>query len=87
MPEEVQDALVEALCQAEAGWQQAAGPVRLDLATAVSGEVRGHKRLELMGTCLCLTITLGNAQREPAVLLQEIRSTDPPLLRLLAKGL
>jgi hypothetical protein len=126
-PEEVQDALVEGLSLADAGWKEAAGPVRLDLAVAPSGEViarlvprrprigrraewsfnagdiltlllqscrrnriplplRGHKRLELMGTCLCLTITMGNAQVEPEVLLQEIRYMDPSLLPLLARG-
>jgi hypothetical protein len=48
--------------------------------------LRGHKRLELMATCLCLTITLGNAQVEPEVLLQEIRYMDPGLLPLLSRG-
>lgn len=48
---------------------------------------RGHKRLELMGTCLCLTITLSNAQVEPEALLQEVRYMDPTLLPLLARGL
>jgi hypothetical protein len=127
-PEEVQHALVEGLALADPGWPDAAGPVRLDLATAASGEViarlvprrpqpgrrgnwsfnagdiltmllqscrrnriplplRGHKRLELMGTCLCLTISMGNAQVEPEVMLQEIRYMDPALLPLLARGL
>ncbi len=125
-PEEVLDALVAGMILAEPGWQATAGRVRLDMATAPSGEVmarlvpqkprpgprahwsftagdilaillqtcrrnriplplRGHKHLELMGTCLCLTILLGDAQTMPDVRLHEIRYTDPALAPLLAR--
>ncbi|NKE44305.1 hypothetical protein HB662_05915 [Roseomonas frigidaquae] len=126
-PEEVLDALVAGMMLAQPGWRNTAGPVRLDMATAPSGEViarlvpqkprpgprahwsftagdilaillqtcrrnriplplRGHKQLELMGTCLCLTIMMGDAETVPEVRLQQIRYVDPALGPLLARG-
>ncbi|WP_439596406.1 hypothetical protein [Falsiroseomonas sp.] len=125
-PEEVMEMLAEAMILADPGWQAAAGMVRLDMATAPSGEViarlvpqkprrgqraawsftagdilaimlqtcrrnrlplplRGHKRLELMGTSLCLTISMGEVQGGPEVMLQEVRYLDPGLAPLLAR--
>ncbi|MBU8539330.1 hypothetical protein [Falsiroseomonas tokyonensis] len=125
-PEEVLDMLVEAMTLADSGWPAATGPVRLDMATAPSGEViarlvpqkqrrgqraawsftagdmlavilqacrrnrlplplRGHKRLELMGASLCLTISMGETIGGPEVMLHEVRYIDPGLAPLLAR--
>ncbi|MBU8547106.1 MULTISPECIES: hypothetical protein [Roseomonadaceae] len=125
-PQEVLEALSEGMALADPGWASGTGRMRLDMATATSGEVicrlvphpprpggrpgwtfqapdmlamllqacrrrriplprRGHKRLELMGTSLCLTVTLGDASAEPEVRSHEIRYTDPALAPLLAR--
>ncbi|NKC32277.1 hypothetical protein [Falsiroseomonas selenitidurans] len=124
--EEVQVALAEGLAAADPGWARANPRVRLDMATAPSGEVvarlvppaprpgrrrdwtfqatdilplllqacrrhriplplRGQKRLEMLGSGLCLTVTLGDMPVEPEMLPQLVRYQDPALTPLLAR--
>ncbi|MGX9966781.1 hypothetical protein ACVFYP_25885 [Roseomonas sp. F4] len=127
-PEEVLEALCDSMTLADPAWTAGIVRLRLDMATASSGEVvgrlmphpprrgtqlgwtfpapdllatllqtcrrrriplprRGLKRLELVGTSLCLTITIGDVATEPEVSPKEIRYLDPALAPLLARRL